>query len=298
MKTRLVTRVVFVTLLSTCALFGGGQCGPGPNGPVKTSGDGYSPVAANGSVETPSGSSMDPSSLTVTAGALAQAKPDNLGRFRIDANRLTTQLLSARTPAGDPYLMAIAITPSAEASLPLDTRTTAEALIFLSPAAVVSDPSLSNFVMTIIESMAETQQLAQVLSSKLASDPGVLSKDDPAVQEAVTRAVTRFVSKIDSAAEVTEFGRTDTVVSAFLAAKHWSEPAEVSSQQQQVQIENLIITPSTSQSGITLVATAIDANNYKIKVSNSKKRYVDAYLDEGTTTLGHAFLQSRKSLVS
>jgi hypothetical protein len=262
---------------------------------------GYAPVSAAGNVDLPQGISVPDSTLTITAGAFAQTKPNANGNFSINLNEGVTQLVSATTSGGDPILLNIAINPHSGASVNLSSRSTAEAMIFLNPAAVVSDPTLSQTVMNIVKSMPETQILANTIQSKIAVNPNALVMDDPDIKTALTNALVHFVSAIDSLTVTKSVApEIKKEIKEFRDFKHYKEIDQKEFVNNLLQVGNLIINPATPQSGVSVSASQVDANNYKITVTNSKKRFVKAYLDNANTgaNIGKALLPSRKSLLS
>ena len=293
-----VTGILMLAILPWLTLIGCGGKSPTSSAPPPEI---YKPVPAAGSVELPKGTSVDENSLTITAGAFAQATPDTAGNVTINLNEGATQLVSATTTSGDPILLSIAVNPHSGTLIDLNPRTTAEAMIFLNPAAVVSEPSLSFTVMGIVRNMAETQTLADVIASKIAANPSVLVTDDPDIKAALTNALIQFVSRIDS---LTANGSVPSTlreeINRFRELKHYKEIDQKGLAQACLQVGNLIISPAGEQSGVSVSAANIDATNYKITLTNSKKRYVGTYLDDANTgvNIGSAFLHSRKNLLS
>jgi hypothetical protein len=262
---------------------------------------GYTPISVPGNVDLPQGMAISESSLTITAGAFAQTKPNSAGNFSINLNKGATQLISATTPAGVPLLLNIAINPHGVDSVNLSPHSTAEAMIFLNPAVIVADPTLSQTVMNIVKDIPETQVLANTIQSKITSNPSALVTNDPDIKTALTNAMIKFVSIIDSLAVVkTVAPETRKQIDEFRDLKHYKVIEQKLLVHKSLKVGNLIIDPATPQSGISVSGNQIDANNYKITVSNSKKRYVNTYLDDASTgaNIGKALLPSRKNLLS
>jgi len=262
---------------------------------------GYTPVSAPGSVDLPQGMAISESSLTITAGAFAQTKPNTSGNFSIKLNKGATQLISATTPSGVPLLLSIAINPHGVDSVNLSSRSTAEAMIFLNPAVVVAESTLSQTVMAIVKDMPETQVLANTIQSKITTNPSALVSNDLDIKTALTNAMIEFVSIVDSLAVAKTIApEIRKQIDEFRDFKHYKALDQKQLVHKFLKVGNLIIDPDTPQSGISVSGTQIDANSYKITVSNSKKRYVNTYLDDASTgaNIGKALLPSRKSLLS
>ena len=258
-------------------------------------------VTIQGNVDLPSGSDLHVDSLTITAGVFDQTTPNAAGELSIGLNPGATQLVSATTSSGDPVLLCIEIDPKSGDSVELSCQTTAEAMIFLHPVAVVADPELAQAVLSIITSMTETEELASVIESKIAANPAALVGDDDDIRQALINAVNAFLVEVDGISANGVY--SDTLIGSikeFKERKHFRNADHAVAAEQQTQVGELTITPTARQSGIAISASPIDDYNYKITLENSKKRYVDVYLDddEEETTVGKANLQSRKSLVS
>jgi hypothetical protein len=258
-------------------------------------------VSAAGSVTLPSGSSISLASLKVTVGAFGQTTPNANGTISLSLNKGMTQLVSAISSTGDPVLLSIIPDAQNGSGVTLSSYTTAEAMIFLNPAVVVSDPSLSQQVLGIIRGMPETETLAGVLTTAIASDPRALITENSAISTALTNAINRFVSLIDGLATQANLppGQKRSI-EQYRELKHYRTIDVREFAHKSLRVANLIISPATPQSGVSVAATQVSTNTYSVQVTNTKKRFVGVYLDDSNsgTNIAKALLPSRKSLIS
>lgn len=257
----------------------------------------YEPVQVSGNIVAPQGMNIDYTSLVVNGGAITTTSPGGSGDFTINLNKNATQLVSAVQPDGTPVLLNIIVTPQSNDNIELDAHSTARSLIFLNPAAVVSDPALSNTVMGLIDGLPETTTLATLIETKLKTNPDILFQDDPAICSAIEAAVTKLLQKIDDLSD-NGFLNKPLQIDRLRELKHLSGQGGSATPSAPAVSGDLTITPSGEQSGMTVSATKKSDNIYEIQVTNSKKRYVNAFLDDPTVgNIGSAFLPSRKSLL-
>jgi len=255
----------------------------------------YEAVQVSGAVKVPGGVTVDYTSMEVHGGAITSASPEASGQFTINLNKNTTQLVSAVQSNGTPMLLNIVINPQSTDSVILNARTTARSLIFLHPAAVVSDPAMSNTVMGIIDSLPGTAQLTMLLVSKLQKDPDILYTEDAAIQSAIKAAVIQLLAQIDGLKA--NLSLNDALqIEKFKEMKHLGYPPAGQKPEAPYASGDLVVTPSGPQSGITVNAVKQSDTKYQVQVTNTKKRYVNVFLDDvAGGNIGSALLPSIKS---
>jgi hypothetical protein len=295
---RSITLLIVFGLFAAC--FVGLTCSKKGSNPDDKQNALYSPVTATGTIVLPVGSNIDKSSLTVTAGAFAQGKPNAAGSFSINLNKGVTQLISVSTAAGDLVSLAVSIDPQEDAVVALTSQSTAEALIYLNPFVVSVGPTMSQTVMSLIKSLPETSDLGNLIDSKMHNDPSVLLSDDSDIRTSMTNALSHFFSALDSAQHSPLIDdSTKQLLAEFSVSKHLKSASTDTRQPGKVLVGNLVISPSGPQSGISVSASQVTSDRYKITVTNSKKRFVQGYLDDDATgdNIATVLLKSRKSLL-
>jgi len=292
--------IVTAALLLTLAFWNGCKKKSGPVEPQEPSNTPVQ-VSASGTVTVPPGSTVSASSLTVTAGAFSQTAPASNGSITIKLSSGATQLVSASTSAGDPLLLSVIPAASTGSTVTLNANTTAEALIFLNPAVVVSDPALSQRIVGIIRSMPETQVLANAMSSAIASNPKALVTNNPAISTALNNALAKFISTIDGLALKQDTPAEDKqAIERYKELKHFRNADVAGLAKSTQKLASIIISPTTAQSGISVSASQTTSTTYKVNVTNTKKRFVSVFLDDvnSADNIGMALLPSRKSALS
>jgi uncharacterized repeat protein (TIGR02543 family) len=130
-----------------------------------------------GIVSLPVGSSIKVQDLKITAGINGDCSPTVGGTFNL--GRMTTDpvLAMATTPSGSPVFMNILASGSTNNDL--SAHTTATAMVFMGLGLYTGNSALFGSIKESIYNLAETLNLAQVLSDKLAANADVLSLEVP-----------------------------------------------------------------------------------------------------------------------
>jgi len=255
----------------------------------------YEAVKVSGNLVAPAGMALDFSTLTVNGGAISSATPAGDGDFSINLNAKATQLVSAVSANGVPLLLDIAITPRENDEIVLNAASTARSLIFLNPAAVVAESSLATTILSLIDELPETASLTTLLETKLRTTPGILFQNDAEIIAAIDAAVARLMEKIDDLS-ANGFLYQPMQIDQFRELKHL--PDQPAAPAAPYRSGDLIITPPGQQSGLSVTAAKKSEKVYEVLVTNSKKRYVNAFLDDPAGgNIGSAFIPSRKSLI-
>ena len=259
---------------------------------------GYDPVLVAGKVEIPEGMLLDAASLSVNGGAISTTKPAGSGEFSIDLNKNTTQLVSVVQENGNPVFFNIAANPQSETTIAINAFTTARSMIFLNPGVVVADPDLARTILGLIDQLPETATLAALLESELKSDPDALIHESAAVHDALAASIKKLMLEIEELSGGGSSNRS-IQIDQFRKLKHLPLPAGQTKSSPAILIGDLWISPAGSQSGLTVNAVKKSEDIYEIEIENSKKRFVNAFLDlPSGETVGSAFLTSRNSLLS
>jgi len=262
---------------------------------------GFVGVDLTGSINVPTGSGLSPVDLTINTGVFSQTHPTPDGRISIKANPGATQLVSAITQVGDPVLLSIIPDAREGTSVSLDSHSTAEALIFLHPVVVVSEPSLSRQIIAIIHSLPETQTLSNTIDASLRVNSRALVVGDSSIAHALGEAVNKVVVTIGNLTPSSdESSISRDQLNLYQQKKHYRDGIAKDLANSPINVLDLLITPNSPQSGVSVSAMPTSGDHYTITVSNSKKRYVSVYLDDASSgaAIASALLPSRKSLLS
>jgi hypothetical protein len=296
MKTRafnfpIALLVVMGSFFSSCSKNDNKDDNPDPGG-------GYDPVLVSGVVEIPGGLAINANSLEVRGGAFSIATPAESGEFSINLNKSTTQLVSAVQTNGNPVFFNVAIDPQSDTDIALNAFTTARSMIFLNPGVVVSEPGLATTIMEIIDDLPETAALAAQLELGLAADPDILVNENPVVHSALKAAINALMQEIEGLSGSGN-SKKSSHIDQFRQLKHISTATEPTKSGAAMLSGDPWISPAGEQSGLTVEAIKQSENKYEIRITNSKKRYVNAYLDLSSgENVGSAFLPSRNSVIS
>lgn len=193
--------------LTTCG--GGGGSGDGGGGGSSSGGSGgggnnvIQPVSASGQVTAPA--SVTPSTLKVVSGIDSKSVNSD-GSFSLNLNKDNTQLVMASDSQDNPVLMAVVVNAQSGSTVSISTASTAEALIYFSPGVTQTNTTDSETVMSYIRSLPETTTLANLLSTKLASNPNILSSNppDPEITTAISNALQALINKVKSSGGITQ----------------------------------------------------------------------------------------------
>jgi len=128
-------------------------------------------IPIHGTVRPPSG--VSPDSLEIVS-LLRTSKPDKEGKFSIPSYKDGVNTVAAMAPEKEFGLMKILIMNNGASSeeTVLDSQSTAQALIFITPVLIANDPKRAQEIMEIIKKNQKVQEFAGVIDK-------VFEKDDP-----------------------------------------------------------------------------------------------------------------------
>jgi hypothetical protein len=143
----------------------------------------------------PAGATL-PDSIRLVAGIHATATRGDEGGVNLDPERV--QLLSILTEDGRPLLAGVVIgAPANSSTLSLTARTTAEALVFLSPLLATSSPDAAGQVLSAIRGAPALSALLTEVESAL-RERGTIT-GDPADQASIASRVAAVVEQVVAA---------------------------------------------------------------------------------------------------
>ncbi len=132
-----------------------------------------------GLIDAPLPDGVTPDSLSVEIGIDSHEPVASNGRFNVRMNDHATGLLRVVNTQGDTILLQVF--PKAEALVRVNPQitplSTAVALVMLQPGLLMKDPLLDALVITIIEQLPETTELANAIAAEISQGTFALSKD-------------------------------------------------------------------------------------------------------------------------
>lgn len=136
-----------------------------------------------------------PPTLQYSAGVHPVAL-NSVGVGRANLDSTLTQLVAARTPAGAPVLFAIA---QGKTAVTLDARSTAEAMVFLSPELATTDPMAGAPILAAIRASSAFPALEQLIAARvIANRDSALIADDSVLTTAVNRVLQSVLASVQS----------------------------------------------------------------------------------------------------
>ncbi len=150
-------------------------------------------VLVTGTIELPAETAIDPTDLTVRCGD-SVSDVDSTGGFSESIWEHTPGALIAVKGDGAPVLMAIVADPTTSSQPRLDARSTAQALVFLSPFVCVSDKDDVASVLDQIEEQQSFTDLVEYITQGIQSDPDALTAEDTELDNLLTQVVTEYVA--------------------------------------------------------------------------------------------------------
>jgi YVTN family beta-propeller protein len=234
-------------------------------------------VGGNATVVLPAGCPVAYSDIHLTAGVFDETDVDASGAARIGLRPEAVSAVVAATTSGTPLLYHIAVTPTEGYSVTLDARSTAEALVFLHPYVVQSNPGFAATVMSLVKNAAETNVLAQLVSSRLSTNGNYLTADDTAFAQSVLAAVKVIQSQIDSIVE----GKSEKQNANPGRVMTKKKPVAKSVNPPSVVCGDITISGQNPFCGVGLRAEQIVSDSYRLWIKNDRRRYLGAFLRIG-----------------
>jgi YVTN family beta-propeller protein len=247
-------------------------------------------VPGNVQVTLPSGSPAKPSELHVMSGVFDETDVGQDGTARIGLNPNAVSAVVALCKSNKPLLFSVAIAPSADQTVRLDARSTAEALVFLHPFIAQSGVDYADQVMSLIRAAPEVSSLSSLVETRLRSDTAYLMQSDSAFTATLLAAVKAIHGQIDSIsdsvpAKVSRELAVPVRGMEITSIKSVATPLMVGTvPDSSGTLGTLTIEPDVPISGISVRAEEISTGNYRLWVKNSRRRHLSAYcMDLGTS---------------
>jgi hypothetical protein len=233
--------VIFVIILTLCL----GSCSDDEKG---TTDPGSTVVSMNGTLEFPDTTGIDFSEISVTFGD-AEQSADSTGAFAISGNRNIPGLAGAFAQDTIPLLLGIVPDPQQGMQLPLTVRSTALAVVYMTPGICVGgNAEQANDILTWLNNLLQLDTLATLLEQKLSANSEVLGSADQEISTAIDHAVSAFFTSFPAQTAKTR------AVSRLAQANNG---------------DGIYISPTTQTSGHSL--THASENTYQI--TNAYGRY-------------------------
>jgi hypothetical protein len=198
-------------------------------------------------VSLPAGTPLSASDLRLSAGVHSAALSAN-GAGAANLDTTIAQLLVASTPAGNPVLLATSTGRPAD-QVQLNVRTTAEALVFLSPVLVTPAKDTAQVILAAIRNSPKLPALVDLVQSRLQTQgDNALVAEDSILSAAVLETVEEVVARIGSP-------RTAQIIASLEQGPQPQGPTE--------------------QSGIRISLLTADAQGRtRVRVENTRRRWV------------------------
>lgn len=248
-----LVRVLLLVLLSACR-DGPTTADPGPTdlGPEPT---GPGTVETSGSVQLPAGRS--PSEFKLVAGFNEGVLSEN--GYRIRLNEDAVQMLAVVSSTGEPQLLSVRPVGAAGVGGSIDAASTAEALLFLNPFFVTSDPVEAQSVLGKIRGLASFGGLVNVIGGQLALGTFNWSEGNQELHQALEAAFVELQSDLAPGSEEAAPRPVDVI-------------------------------PGFEVNGLEAIDVVQNGESVSLRLRNSRKRWISVYVDKSTN--GRTFTSS------
>lgn len=236
----------------------------------------FLPVSGHVRLALPEGSPWNTHEMRILVGVIDDRPVRGTGADVV-LNQNVPQLVVATSRDGHPLLLGIAIPSVRGTNVVLDARSTALALVFLSPFVVQADSVRAERLITNLEREPSTLALANLLDTRLRAGRNALDERDGEFLMALQSLVRMATHAVDE------------------LSRHTSSTGQP-----------IIIDPndghaldrSVERSGLVVSATEGVGSDTTITVRNARKRFVAAFLHDGAEDLGSFLVLSRGSFVN
>lgn len=150
-------------------------------------------VEMNGKVILPDPDAVDMADLSVGFGDY-ESLPDSTGSFKIKGNGNVVGVAMAYTAESVPMLMQVCPNPSQNLQLQVTVRSTAVALAFLDPLICLANPTDATAIIQRLESLAELDDLEELLADKLSINPQALGVEDAEIDSSLSRLAMAYLN--------------------------------------------------------------------------------------------------------
>ncbi len=179
-----VAVIVTATLLVHCSKKDKGT-NPGP-----------ATVEVKGTVSFPTGTPVTMSDLVVGF-ADSDNAIDSIGAVKFKGTEHIPGLAMVMDQSGSALMLAVDPDPTSGQAVELDARSTAKALVFMSPFVCQNERAKAVQAMSDIETLAEIDTLENMLKQKLAIDPNCLNNANAQLQGLIARAIDAYFEVLE-----------------------------------------------------------------------------------------------------
>ncbi len=165
----------------------------------------------------------------------------------VTINQLSPQLITLSSDdsnAKTPMALSVIANPQKDGIVSLSPQTTAEALVFMDPNIATTDIKFAEKEMNIIKNLSETKDLANIIESRIKTEPDFLYKDNQQQDLALSRAVNSVVNRL---------------------ADEYNSKAKTE--------------PANRVSGVEIKVSSQNQSNANLELDNYQKRMVQLYFE-------------------